>query len=70
MTLEILVVSWDRHKNVAGLNWLKGSQLSLLIITKSLTATHINKQYKTCTDSLSLKKTTYTFIDPAIVLSM
>ena len=26
MTLEIQVLAWDRHKNVAGLNWLMGSQ--------------------------------------------
>jgi hypothetical protein len=28
MTLEIQVLAWDRHKNVAGLNWLMGFQLS------------------------------------------
>ena len=28
MTLEIQVLAWDRHKNVAGLNRLKGSQPS------------------------------------------
>jgi hypothetical protein len=26
MTLEIQVLAWERHKNVAGLNWLMGSQ--------------------------------------------
>jgi len=26
MTLEILLLTWDRHKNVAGLNQLMGSQ--------------------------------------------
>jgi hypothetical protein len=28
MTLEIQVLAWDRHKNVAELNWLMGFQLS------------------------------------------
>jgi len=30
MMLEIQVLAWDRHKNVVGLNWLMGSQPSLL----------------------------------------
>jgi hypothetical protein len=30
MTLEIQVLAWDRHKNVAGLNRLMGSQPSPL----------------------------------------
>jgi hypothetical protein len=30
MTLEFQILSWDRHKNVAGLNWLKESQPSPL----------------------------------------
>jgi hypothetical protein len=30
MTLKIQVLSWNRHKNVAGLNWLVGSQPSRL----------------------------------------
>jgi hypothetical protein len=30
MTLEIWVLIWERHKNVAGLNWLMGSQPLLL----------------------------------------
>jgi hypothetical protein len=41
---------WGRYKNVAGLNWLMGSQPSPLDNWIS------NIQY---TDSLSLKKTTY-----------
>jgi len=53
--LEIKVLDWDKYNNVAGLNWLIGSQLSLLI-TGSPTAKN-NK--KICTDSLPLKKTTY-----------
>jgi hypothetical protein len=28
MALEIQVLAWDRHKNMAGLNWLMGSQPS------------------------------------------
>jgi len=28
MTLEIQVFTWDRHKHVAGLNWLMGSKPS------------------------------------------
>jgi hypothetical protein len=31
MVLEIQILAWDRHNNVAELNWLMGSQ-SLLII--------------------------------------
>ena len=30
MTLEIQVLAWDRHKNVARFNWLMGSQPSSL----------------------------------------
>jgi hypothetical protein len=30
LTMDILVMSWDRHKNVARLNRLLGSQLSSL----------------------------------------
>jgi hypothetical protein len=30
MALEYYDLAWDRHKNVAGLNWLMGSQPSLL----------------------------------------
>jgi hypothetical protein len=30
MTLEIQVLAWDRHKKVAGFNWLMGSQPSSL----------------------------------------
>jgi hypothetical protein len=30
MTLEIYVLTWDRHNNVVGLNWLMGYQSSLL----------------------------------------
>ena len=30
MTLEIQVLAWERHKNVAGFNWLMGSQPSPL----------------------------------------
>ena len=26
VTLEIQIPAWDKHKNVAGLNWLMGSQ--------------------------------------------
>jgi len=26
MPMEIQVLTWDRHKQVAGLNWLMGSQ--------------------------------------------
>lgn len=29
MTLEILVLAWDRFKNVAGLNWIVGSNHDL-----------------------------------------
>jgi len=28
MTFEIQVLAWDRHNNMAGLNWLMGSQPS------------------------------------------
>ena len=32
MMLEIQVLTWDRHKNVACLNWLMGSEPSPLMI--------------------------------------
>jgi hypothetical protein len=35
-TLEIQVLAWDRHNNMAGLNQLMGSQLFLLITTSYL----------------------------------
>ena len=41
-TLEIKVLDWDKYNNVAGLNWLIGSQLSLLI-TGSPTAKNNKK---------------------------
>ena len=59
MTLEIQVQAWDRCKNMAGLNWLMGSQPSPLVIWISNSNTYINKRSKTCTDSLLLKNTTY-----------
>jgi uncharacterized protein YpmS len=40
MTLKIQVLAWKRHKNMAGLNWLMGFQLPLLI-TGSPMAIHI-----------------------------
>ena len=30
--LEIQILAWDRHKDMTGLNWLMGSQSSLLIM--------------------------------------
>jgi hypothetical protein len=30
--MEVWVPSWDRHKNVVGLNWLKGMPNILLLI--------------------------------------
>jgi hypothetical protein len=35
MTLEIQVMAWNRHKNVAGLNLLMGSKKPALLITGS-----------------------------------
>ena len=57
MALEIQILAWDRHKNVAVLNQLMRVQ-SPLIIGFPMTIyqyTCINKQYKIFTDSLSLK---------------
>jgi hypothetical protein len=60
MTLEINVLVWNRHKNVAGLNRLIRSQPSPLDNWVSNGNTYINKYLKqTFTDSLPLKKTTY-----------
>jgi len=36
MMLEIQVLAWDRQRNVAGLNWLMGSQHPLLITGSSI----------------------------------
>jgi len=61
MTLEIQILAWYRHKNVAVLNLLMGSQHYSLVTTLLLTGSPmaIHKQaIKTCTDSLLLKKTT------------
>ena len=38
LTLEITVLAWDRHKNVAGFNRLMGSQPPPLLKTLSPTA--------------------------------
>ena len=43
MTLEMQVLAWDRHKNMAGLNWLMGSQPSPLNNWISNSNTWINK---------------------------
>ena len=51
--------AWDRHKNVARLNRLIGSQSSPLDNWISNGNKYINKGLKTWTDLLSLKKTTY-----------
>jgi hypothetical protein len=59
MTLEIQVLAWDRHKNVAGLNWLIESQPFPLDSWIFNGNTYINKQYKICTDLLPLDKTKY-----------
>jgi hypothetical protein len=61
MAFEIQVLVWNRHKNVAGLNWLMGSKPSTLIIESQKDNTDINKQKQTnksCADLLSHKKTT------------
>jgi hypothetical protein len=58
MTSEIQVMARDRHKHMAGLNRLLGSQpfpLNNWILNNK---TCINKLYKTCTDSLPLKMNT------------
>ena len=55
MTLEIQVIAWDRD---TGLNWLMGPQPSTLDNWISNGNAYINKRFKTCTDSLSVKKTT------------
>jgi len=64
MTLEKKSRSWcgTGNKNVAGSNWLMGSQftLSLLILVIG-SPMAINKQQKASTDLLPLKKTTYFF---------
>jgi hypothetical protein len=49
MTLEILILARERHKNVTGLNWLVGSQPLDNWISNGNTNIMINK----------LKKTTY-----------
>ena len=41
MALEIQVLSWDRQKNMAGLNRLIGSQPPPPLVTGSPTAIHI-----------------------------
>ena len=46
MTLEIQVMTWDRHKNVVGLNWLMGSHLSPLDNWISNGNAYINKRFK------------------------
>ena len=57
MTLGIQVLSWDRHKHVAGLNWLIGFQPPLYNwISNGNTYRYINRRYKTWTDSHPLKK--------------
>jgi hypothetical protein len=53
--VEIQILTWDMHKNVAKLNRLMGSP-PLLIIGCPTTILDINKLYKTCVDSLSFKK--------------
>ena len=44
MTLEIQILSCDKHKNVAVLNWLMGSQLTLLDNWISNDNTYIHKK--------------------------
>ena len=33
MNLEIQVLAWDRHKNVAGLNLITGSPMAIQVLT-------------------------------------
>ena len=47
MTLEIQVLAWERHTNVAGLNRLMGFQPFRLENWISNGITHINRQSKT-----------------------
>ena len=54
MALEILVLALDRHKNVAGLNRLMGSQPSPSDNWITNDNTDINKQYEYFTDSIPL----------------
>jgi hypothetical protein len=44
MVLEIQVLAWDRHKKVAGLNQLMGTQISPIDNWISNGNTYINKQ--------------------------
>ena len=41
MLMEVKVLLWDRHKHLAGLNRLVGSE------SLPLSNTNVNKQYKT-----------------------
>ena len=54
MALEIQVLALDRHKNVAGLNRLMGSEPSPSDNWITNDNTDINKQYKYFTDSIPL----------------
>ena len=54
--MEIKVLGLNRHKNVAGLNQLMGPQSSSVDNWISTSITDINKQTKTCTHTLPLKK--------------
>ena len=65
LALGIQVLDWDSHKNVVGLNWLKGSQQStsdnricngnIYIWVQTI------ERKKTCTDALPLKKIFFFF---------
>ena len=46
MVLEILILAWDRHKNVAELNWLMGSQSLLIIGSPYLNLISIIKYFR------------------------
>jgi len=66
MTLEIQVLVWDGHKNVAGLNRLLGSQPSPLDNWISNGKTYINKYSgnllpKPIVNEIHLEKVTFRF---------
>jgi hypothetical protein len=62
--LEIQILAWDKHKNVAELNLLMGSQLFPLDNWIYNGNSHDKKQ--TCTESLLLQKTTQYHMDSTI----
>jgi hypothetical protein len=53
--MEIQFLALNRHKKVVGLNWLMGFQPSYSDYWNSNDNTDVNKETKTCTDTLLLQ---------------